>query len=712
MIDLLATYMEDLRDNLAAFNAGLMQLKKSGKKADAVNSLFRVVHTIKGNSAAIEFFDVEKVMHSMEDILHEVRQGTRELTDKLIQLLYACHDFLEDFLHQLETGRDDVQQGSGKLLEHLMAFKSESEAPTTVPTKSEQATPQQKEVDDSDPIAHFGVNLPVDTWEILYENVKRGLTAYAVSVTLRDGCQMKELRAWMALREMTNYGLLLYSVPEYAGETGTDAVNTFFEGYTVYALLLREGVSDDLEIALIDQIDVHHASAVIIEKETLIERINQQALSVKTSQENTETIPDQTDTSLADKPSTNTNVLDKPSTEAVATDKKTAVSVGDSSMIRIPVGKVDNLLDMLGEFMILNSQLVQQVETSIQKNTEITNTLSRSAKIIRSIQDLSMSLRLIEIKNTLFRLNRIARDTAEELGKKVHVSISGEETEIDRSAAEKLFDPLMHLVRNAVSHGIETPVEREAVGKNPEGLLEIKAYSKRGQVYIEVNDDGKGMHPEKILAKAIKLGLASETETYSAEDIIKLIFKPGFSTQEQVNTISGRGVGMNVVEAELMKIGGKIDINNRPGVGCSFILRIPMNLALINGTIVEIAGGRYIVPTLFIREFYILSGELLSMQGFKRALRLRDKVIPVLPDHIAFGTAKAPQQVKEIIILEMEHKLLALPVDRILGRQEIVSKPLGSDFASVDIVSGASILGDGQVSLILDVEALFKLAGM
>ncbi len=601
MNEYLKVYIEDLRDNLMTFNDALMTLSKKKTDMEAINSLFRAAHTIKGNSAAVEFFKVEKVMHSMEDILHEVRQGKRELTQTIINLLYEGHDFLEDFLDKLENGKNENDNftDTTSLIEHLAVIKQNNQAVEDKPSMPLKESPADKD--------DFLSKVPRDTWEIILENMKHGLTAHNIKVHMVPDSPMKDVRVWLVFNEVSNYALLVFSIP--TADTGLDSYvsNIAMNGDIVEMIVLCEGNVDDLYNSLSQLIDITKVDCVPIEKEQVQFFLEEKNSSDVVLPENVvlpvETVAepsDATDNQRSEEKIPDQKTLEQKAPEQKAPDHTPApaVSTGiDGGMIRVPVSKVDNLLDMLGEFMILNSQLTQQTEMYMKDNQGIMNTLSRSAKIIRSIQDLSMSLRLIEIKNTMHRLNRIIRDTANELGKSVNISLEGENTEIDRSAAEKLFDPLMHLVRNAVSHGIETPEERVAAGKSPEGNVEIKAYSKRGHVYMEVNDDGKGMDPKKILAKAIKLGMAAESENYSNEDIIKLIFKPGFSTQEKVNNISGRGVGMNVVDSELKKIGGKIDIVNRQGEGCSFIVRIPMNLALINGTIVEISGERYIIPT-------------------------------------------------------------------------------------------------------------------
>lgn len=695
MSEMLIGYVEDLRDNLIVFNEALMELEKGIPDKETINKLFRVAHTIKGNSAALEFLKIESVMHSMEDILHEVRREERDLTQDIVTVLYKCHDLLEDFMGILQEKQDDKSLEVGNLLDQLIAIKQKHQL-VDIPEVQQVLSIKETSLFEC---------IPSELWSIISENIKMGMNALLINVKFSKECLMRTIRVWMTFQTVDQYSVLLFSQPERIMED--EIINSKLElkSDSLKMVVLCENDGTELINQLNKEIDVEEVAFTLLTQDLISSYIKKlESKEVEKTIDHKEEIVDKNVVYSAHVKSEH-NINDKKSSSSASID---------GGLIRIPVNKVDNLMDMLGELLILNSQLEQQIESSMHRNPEVLNTLSRATKVIRSVQDLSMSLRLIEIKNTLHRLTRIARDTASELNKKVVVSLIGEETEIDRSAAEKLFDPLMHLVRNAVSHGIETAEVRESLGKNPEGKLEIKAYSKRGHVYIEVSDDGNGIDPDKILKKAIKLGMASETTVYSEEEILKFIFKPGFSTQEQVNNISGRGVGMNVVEAELKKMAGKIDIINRKGQGCSFVLRIPMNLALVNGTIVQIENERYIIPTLYIKEFLIMNeDDWLSMQGHKRALRLRDKVVPLITGEKIFGfPPDVSVKKREIIVLEMEQKLLALPVDKILGRQEIVSKSLGSEFSVLDFVSGVSILGDGRVSLILDIETLFRTAGI
>jgi two-component system chemotaxis sensor kinase CheA len=655
MNEILEGYIEDLKENLINLNESLMEIEKNNTDQSIINSAFRVAHTIKGNSAAMEFYNIEKVMHTMENILQDVRSGKRQMADEISNALYSCHDFMQDCLIIIKTESSDKNIDITEMINILNEISSEKEEKT----KNSKPT-----VND--------FNISKDLWDIISENSKRGFLPYIINIEIASTCVMKAVRAWLICEVASQYGSIISSIPQYSSEENLDNLNLDFNDTNMKILIVTDKEIEKLVNELLDVAEVDKVEAE----------------QPKQNLENTES-----------------NSNPKSITQNKSNEKQ------EGSFIRIPIVKVDSVMDMLGELLILNSHLGQQICESLGNDSKLSNTLSRTSKLVKELQSLSMSLKMIEIKPTLHRLHRIARDTAAELNKKISVVIEGDSTEIDRSAAEKIFDPLMHLVRNAVSHGIENEEERRSLKKNPEGKVTIKAYSKRGDVYIEVSDDGKGIDTNKILKKAIELNFADENKEYSEDEIIRFIFKPGFSTQEEINSISGRGVGMNVVEEAIGHIGGKINFINTPGDGCTFILKIPMNLAVVNGTIVDVAGGRYIIPTLFIKEFFIVdSSNWINMQGKAHALRIRNNIIPVISAFKILGIKKEEilSNKREVVILEMDQKLIAFPVDKILSRQEIVSKPLDSQFSSIRYASGAAILGDGKASLILDVEAMFK----
>lgn len=673
MNEMLEGYVEDLKYNLINLDEALIELQKGNVCKDTINTIFRVAHTIKGNSAAMEFYNIEKVTHAVEDILQEVRSGKRMLTDIITNVLYSFHDFMEDCLTVINQECSDKNIIISEIEKKINIVSNEGEEYKCAQTELQE------------------FNISKELWDVILDNFKRGFIPYIFEVAIDEECVMKSLRTWLIFEVVSRYGSIVSSIPECPEDESLGKEEFVLKDNKVRFIVVTDREIEELTNgvnAVSEVIDVKRKEINVSLYEPQIETIkqNNEEVIVKTGTNTAGNLQSQMQSAVKEKL--------------------------EGNFIRIPVMKVDSLMDMLGELLILNSQFEQQIDELVGRNSAISNNLSRASKLIKEIQATSMALRMIEIKPTLHRLHRIARDTAGELNKKISVVIEGEETEIDRSAAEKIFDPLMHLVRNAVSHGIEDEQERVSADKETEGTVRISAYSKRGNVYIEVSDDGRGIDTKKIVKKAIALNMAEENKEYSEEDIIKFIFKPGFSTQEVVNNISGRGVGMNVVEETITRMGGKIDITNIIGEGCTFTIKIPMNLAVINGTIVEVAGGRYIIPTLFIKEFFIADkSNWVNMQGKARGIRMRNNIIPVIDACRMFGipAEDAVLNRREIVILEMDQKLLAFPVNKILARQEIVSKPLESEFSSIDYASGAAILGDGKVSLILDVEAMFKM---
>jgi two-component system chemotaxis sensor kinase CheA len=384
----------------------------------------------------------------------------------------------------------------------------------------------------------------------------------------------------------------------------------------------------------------------------------------------------------------------------------------DGGYTRVGTVKVDNLVDLIGELVIVQSQIEREVIKRFTSNDVLVTKLLRAQKLSKDIQNISMSLRMVSLKSTFQKTYRIARDAIAELGKNVNLEFHGEDTEIDRAVTDRLLDPLLHLVKNAISHGIESEQDRIARRKPVQGQIKIKAYGKRGNVYIEISDDGQGINPDRIYQKAIEKQLIDPSKTYTDDELINFIFLPGFSTSDRVNNISGRGVGLDVVKTEISRIGGKVEIENKLGEGCTFILKIPINLAAINGTIVEIGGARYIIPTLYIQQIMKPEKEQwVSITGNKAMIRIRDEIIPVISIAriFEFPEEEKIETSELMIILELEQKFKALPVRQVIDRREIVVKPLGSEFRNLNYVSGASILGDGLVSLILDIENLFKM---
>lgn len=376
-------------------------------------------------------------------------------------------------------------------------------------------------------------------------------------------------------------------------------------------------------------------------------------------------------------------------------------------LLKVPVAKADHLIDLLEELMMIQSQLEQSIITNLGKNSLTAVTMNTSFRITKEIRNLSISFRMITLRNIFQKVNITVRESLKQLGKTAEIVIFGEETEIDRVVGNKIIDPLLHLIKNSVAHGIESPEERVAKGKRANGIISISARAEKGSIYIEITDDGSGIVPQKIFSTAVKKGLIQSNDKLSEEEIINLIFAPGFSTAEAIDTISGRGVGMDVVKTEIHKLGGRIKIDNRVGNGVTFTLRIPQNMTSLNGTVVDIMNKKYIIPTLYIKEIFSVNEDsYVNIVGKRKFVKLRKNILPIIPiENIFYGEQNPPM----MIVLEVDGVQKAFPVNQVMERREIVVKPLSDDFDNIKFISGASILGDGNAALIIGVEQLFKL---
>lgn len=382
----------------------------------------------------------------------------------------------------------------------------------------------------------------------------------------------------------------------------------------------------------------------------------------------------------------------------------------ESSTMRIASDKVDSLVDMMGELLILQAVMEQEAKKRFTSDDVFMQNLVRNVRITKRLQDSAMSLRMISLKPLLQRAQRIGRDTAKALNKQVNVAISGEETEADRNVTEKLAEPLMHLVRNCVGHGIENSQTRAVSGKPETGQINIRAFTRRGHVYLEISDDGQGIDHDKIYKKALDKRLIDSTKTYSRDEILDIIFLPGFTTAKEVDSVSGRGVGLDVVKTEILKLGGRVELKTEKNKGTAFTLKLPVNLAVINGTVIVIAGSFYIIPTLSIKKIEKISdANWITIKDKRRMIKQGNELYSLIPIDQILELERCPENL--VVVVEQDGIAAAIPVDEVKERRDIVVKSLNGEFRDLGYASGATILGDGRVSLILDIENLIRIGG-
>lgn len=381
--------------------------------------------------------------------------------------------------------------------------------------------------------------------------------------------------------------------------------------------------------------------------------------------------------------------------------------------IRVSLSRLDNLMESVSQLVVVHAMLAQDETAQAHRSARLSRNVSQLGKIVRQLQDLSMSLRMVPLRSLFYRLERAARDLARESKKQIRFEISGEETEIDRNVVEALHDPLVHLLRNAVDHGIEEEAVRLEAGKPAEGHIVLRAFHTSGQVIIEIQDDGRGLDRKKILRRAVEKGWITPDSQPDENELIKFIFQPGFSTKETVTEVSGRGVGLDVVKRNLEKLHGWIEVDSRLEAGCRFALRIPLTLAVLDGLLLQTGGQQYLIPTLHVRHaFRPSSGEVSTVQGRGEVVFHQGHFVPVVRLHRMFGIPDAQTDPTKalLLVVEEDSRQGALLADGLLGQQQVVIKTLGDGLGEINGVAGAAILGDGRIRLILDVSSLLELA--
>jgi two-component system chemotaxis sensor kinase CheA len=391
--------------------------------------------------------------------------------------------------------------------------------------------------------------------------------------------------------------------------------------------------------------------------------------------------------------------------------EKTAPEADAASTLRVDAGKLDYMMDMVGELVIAQSLITHNPEIGALESGPLQRNLQQLGRITAEVQRVAMSMRMTPVSTLFGRMNRLVRDLTRKNGKKVRLDLSGEETELDKTVIEQLADPMMHMVRNSLDHGLEGAEERVANGKTPEGTLVLSASHQAGHILIEITDDGRGLNTEKILAKARAKGLVSEGQNLSENEIFFLIFEPGFSTAEVVTDVSGRGVGMDVVRRQIMGLRGRIEIRSVRGKGSTFLLRVPLTLAIIDGLIVGVGAERYIMPINSVREMLRPTPEMIfTMEGRSEMAMVRGDLLPIVRLYHRFSIEGARLNPAEalLVVVEAQGRRFCLLVDEMIGKQEVVIKSLGDTFRDVAGISGGAILGDGRVGLILDVNGVFR----
>lgn len=666
-----------------------MSLEQHPEDMDIIHTMFRAFHTIKGLSGFVEHTIIQEVAHKTETMMDYCRKGELQVSTKIVDAILKSSDYIKQLCNDVNAYTDESLINNIETLletlEELSQVGNPFDASVEPKVEVQEALPVEEKVDNTPTEADLMAF--ADEIVDVKEEVKAEIPENPPAAEIVE--EKQEVQA----EEITT---IVYERPSPAKGKGKnkkaqeEETEEAIEEVNIETPITNS--EEDTELSVVGQ--ALPDSAVIPEERPVAK---EDAPPVLTAAQN----------SIITK--LNAGVQQQQSTKEATAVKQQMASNED--YMKVANYKIDSLVDMISELIINQSLIEQYVFTKYTDDRQLTTNMSGFLRITRGLQSLSMSLRMVSLKSTFQKLTRIARDTIQELGKDVEFVMTGENTEIDRVVAEKMLEPLVHMIKNAISHGIEeNPEDRVAQGKNRKARVELNAYNKRGKIFIEVNDDGRGINTEVVYQKALEKGLVDPAKTYSEAEIREFILLPGFSTAKVVDNISGRGVGMDVVKTQILKAGGKIDIQSTLNKGSTFVLEVPVNHAIMNGTIIEMNGQQFVVPTLNVKEFLQASkDQWISTKQERTMIKVRDHIIPIVPLSVFFSDVKEEKNDSSLVmILELEQELRAVPITNVINRQEVVVKPAGEEFADLKYVSGMSILGTGKVSLILDIDYLFR----
>ena len=705
MDEVLNVFSVEAREQLEAMESGLMLLEQGDRDPETINAVFRAAHTIKGGAGVVEIHSVEKFTHVLENVLDRLRNGEIEVSGEMISALLLGCDHIGVLLDLVAAGQmeadEDTARAGADISDQLKPFLGERQADAGKLAATESDVQRQD--------AAAAVN---DCWHI---SVRFGRNV------LKNGMDpLAFLRYLLNLGEIAHMATLTDALPA-AEEMDPELCYLGFE-ISFRSHATKEAIERVFDFCR-DDCDLHilPPNSKVEEFLQLIEALPEETMrlgeilvksgaltreELETGLQRQQTTKVGADDTAPLPPLGNIlvqqNSVQPEIVEAAAAKQKTVSEkkAAEASLIRIHADKLDQLIDLVGELVIAGASANLLARKSGEANlVEATSVLSR---LVESIRDSALQLRMVQIGETFNRFHRVARDVSKELNKEIELVINGAETELDKSVVEKIGDPLMHLVRNAMDHGIESAAVRAAAGKPVKGRVELNAFHDSGSIVIEVVDDGGGLNKDRIQAKAIEKGVIQAGESLSDQEVVNLIFEPGFSTVEKVTNLSGRGVGMDVVRKNITALRGSVDVKTEPGAGSRFTIRLPLTLAIIDGFLTGVGKASYVIPLDMVIECIELSNTSVD----RDYINLRGEVLPFVRLRELFEVTGERPSRENVVVVQYAGQKAGIVVDQLLGEFQTVIKPLGTLFRNMRGIGGSTILGSGEVALILDVQAL------
>ena len=674
-------FLDESHEHLQSLNEGLLSLEENSEDVSVVNDIFRNAHTLKGMSATMGYNKIAELTHEMEDVLDLIRKEQLKLDEDIIDTLFKCLDSLEQMINSVADGESEDVVDVSDLVAKLSAISKGEPAPAAA-----SAAPAAAEKTAAAPSA--GIELTDVDRDVLRQAKEGGLLGIHVQVTLSETCLLKSARSYMVMNALDELGDVIKSVPP------AEALEQekFDHSFDVLVVTASDTKAVEEALSSISEID-----------KLVVELIDPDApAAAKPAAEEKKAAPAP---APAAAPAAAKTAAAKKAPAKPAAPKK----AHQSQSVRVDIDKLDTLRNLMGELVINKVRLEQIGQT--HRLAELTETLEQMDRVTTDLQNIVMKVRMVPVSAVFNRFPRMVRDVSKELNKEINLTIEGEETELDRTVIDEIGDPIMHLLRNSLDHGVEHPDEREAKGKPRTGEVGLIARHEGNNVVIMVTDDGAGIPAEKIRKKAVEKGMITQEEADKLDDAdaVRLIFLPGFSTAEQITDISGRGVGMDVVRSKIESLSGHVDVETKVDEGSVFKIKLPLTLAIIQAMLVKVQEEMYAIPLGSIDSTINIQPEDIKTVRNKEVIVLRGEIIPIIrmEETLQVPHVKDSDEIFVVVVHAGEAKA-GIVVDNLIGQQEIVIKTLGNLFAGLKMFSGATVLGDGRVALILDVATMMQ----
>ena len=663
-------FIEESQDNLQRLNENLLKLEKDPEDLAILNEIFRIAHTLKGMSGTMGFTKMQNLTHNAENVLSELRTGAIKVSTGLIDVLFESLDALENYVDEIiRTGVEGHEEYSNIIvsLNGILESKDGKSANT------KQVNEEIIVLSDENATNEFA--LPDAQQTVVREAQRQALNVYRTQITLSPQCVLKSARSFIIFRELESIGEIIHTIPS-TQEIEDEKFDLTFE-----IVIVTSHMEDDVKEILMNVVEVDQAD---------VTRVVVPDVQVDKSEtlETTKTVGQAKQSSKEEGPD------------------KMAKRAGKT--VRVDIDRLDSLMNLVSELIIVKTQL-EGIGSSETEDVSYGESVEYLERVTTSLHDAVMKVRMVPVEIVFNRFPRMIRDVSKRLNKEIELVMSGEETELDRTVIDEIGDPLIHLLRNAADHGLETTDERLKLGKPKQGTVDLKAYQDGNNVVIEVDDDGKGIDVTKIRSSAVEKGVVTRdvASNMSDQEIIELLFEPSFTTSKEITDVSGRGVGLDVVKSKITALGGNIEVKTELGKGSKFIVRLPLTLAIIQALMVQLGDEKYAIPLSNIQNIEDIKVSDIQYVQKQEIILLRNEVIPIVRLHKLLGVEK--HQEKDtimVVIVKKGDKQVGFVIDALIGQQEIVIKSLGKYLSGIKMIAGATILGNGEVALILDINTL------